>query len=143
MGGFSENNILGITGTRFGCTTEQFSSVKTMIFDLTPNVIHHGDCVGVDEEVDKIARTLGIDRVIHPPEDGSLRSWCFGGEIKPAQPYLIRNQNIVTETELLLCVPSTVTEEIRSGTWFTVRFARSLGRPIIFVFPDGSIGREG
>ena len=143
MGNFSEKNILGVTGTRFGCTSEQLASVKKMLLDLSPNVIHHGDCVGVDEEIDKLARTFDITRVIHPPEDPSLRAWCFGAETREVEPYLIRNQNIVGETELLLCVPSTVTEEVRSGTWFTVRYARTLNRPIMFVFPDGSIGSEG
>ncbi len=143
MGTFSEKNILGITGTRFGCTKEQLISVKTMLLDLTPTTIHHGDCVGVDAEIDKLARTFDITRVIHPPADPYLRAWCFGAETREAEPYLIRNQNIVSETELLLCVPSTVTEEVRSGTWFTVRYARTLNRPIIFVFPDGAIGSEG
>jgi predicted Rossmann fold nucleotide-binding protein DprA/Smf involved in DNA uptake len=34
-------------------------------------------------------------------------------------------------------------EELRSGTWATVRYARRIGRPITLLFPDGGVLREG
>jgi predicted Rossmann fold nucleotide-binding protein DprA/Smf involved in DNA uptake len=39
----------------------------------------------------------------------------------------------------LIACPQTLKEEIRSGTWTTVRIARRLGRVIWLVYPNGAI----
>jgi hypothetical protein len=59
-----------------------------------------------------------------------------------AKPYLSRNKDIVLETELLIATPGEEEEQIRSGTWSTVRYARSLKRMINIVLPDGRVIAE-
>jgi len=58
------------------------------------------------------------------------------------KPYLERNHNIVDESELLIACPKSKEEELRSGTWATVRYARKKGVRIILIYPDGSVSEE-
>jgi hypothetical protein len=59
----------------------------------------------------------------------------------PAKPYLVRNHEIVDDSQVLIAAPKEFTEQLRSGTWATIRYARKIGRTVRIVFPDGSIGR--
>jgi hypothetical protein len=43
----------------------------------------------------------------------------------------------VDATGWLLAAPRTKTEEQRSGTWATIRYARKLGRQVCLLWPDG------
>jgi predicted Rossmann fold nucleotide-binding protein DprA/Smf involved in DNA uptake len=58
---------------------------------------------------------------------------------REAKPYLKRNKDIVRGTELLLATLAEASEQHRSGTWSTVRFARKQGRAIWLIQPDGVI----
>lgn len=52
-------------------------------------------------------------------------------EERPAKPYLERNKDIANEgIDGLIAAPSGWVEELRSGTWATVRYARKLKRTI-------------
>jgi len=93
--------------------------------------LHHGDCVGADVEADSIARELELDVVVHPPSDSRLRAFCArpGDVVWQPAPYLERNRDIVDSTDRLVAAPRSDEEELRSGTWATVRYARKVGRP--------------
>jgi len=60
-----------------------------------------------------------------------------------ARPPLTRNHDIVDCTELLIACPKSMKEELRSGTWATVRYARKLERPVIIIYPNGISSSEG
>jgi len=47
-------------------------------------------------------------------------------------PYLSRNRAIVDETEMLIATPAEFTEQQRSGTWSTVRYARACGKKVAY-----------
>lgn len=64
-------------------------------------------------------------------------------EERAPKPYLVRNRDIVEETELLIAAPAKAVEHLQSGTWSTVRYARRFGRPISIIRPDGTVIREG
>lgn len=74
------------------------------------------------------------------------RAFCYrrkgvGGELpieREPGPYLWRNHQIVDATSALIAAPFGFEEELRSGTWATVRYARKLGRPVRFFWPDGT-----
>lgn len=51
-----------------------------------------------------------------------------------SEAYMARNDLIVFYTDVLLAWPMTKTEELRSGTWATVRRARRLGKEVR-IFP--------
>lgn len=53
-------------------------------------------------------------------------------------PYLERNAAIVQSTLELIATPGETVEQVRSGTWATIRQARRRRRPTTIVWPDGT-----
>lgn len=98
---------------------------------------HHGDCTGADEQAHMIARICGYFIVVHPPTDPKKRAWCTGDFAMTPAPYLERNAAIVRSTLELIATPGETVEQVRSGTWATIRQARRLRRPTTIVWPDG------
>lgn len=126
---------IGFTGTQEGMSDRQKGELRTILSIITTwGVVefHHGDCIGADAEADAIARSVGCRIFIHPPSDPKKRAYCGQtGDVQYApEPYLDRNRNIVDNTERLIAAPRSDTEEVRSGTWSTVRYARRVGKPV-------------
>lgn len=131
---------LGFTGTQQGMTPRQRDSVRLVLSSRSFSEAHHGDCVGADQDFDTLAHDLGIPVVVHPPEDPRKRAFVSGyAKIRVERPYLVRNTEIVTDTDTLVATPKGDREELRSGTWATVRQARRQGRRVIVIWPDGRI----
>src|SRR5688500_12413561 len=107
-------------------TEAQRGTLRALLSELRGE-FHHGDAVGADAEAHDIAAALGCAIVIHPPAEARQRAFKPGPDIRPAKTYLIRNKNIVRETEMLIAAPAERIEQLRSGAWSTVRFARRLG----------------
>ncbi len=128
---------IGFTGTRRGMTIGQAAKVAELLRDA--DWLHHGDCDGSDCEVNHIARESGVRTASHPPENGMLRAFCVTDLTHQPAPYMQRNRSIVNVTCRLIAAPGGMEEELRSGTWATVRYARRLGKPVTIVFPDGTI----
>lgn len=55
---------------------------------------------------------------------------------------LARNREIVARCDHLLACPAEPDEQIRSGTWATVRYARAAVKPITLLLPDGTVREE-
>jgi hypothetical protein len=53
-------------------------------------------------------------------------------------PPLDRNKMMVDDCEALIATPRLMVEELRSGTWSTIRYARKCRKPVHIVWPDGS-----
>lgn len=130
---------IGFTGTQKGMTNEQSVSVFKILCEYYPIEVHHGDCVGADEDFHKIAQGCKIYTIIHPPVIDDLRAFCKGNEHRPPKPFIERNHGIVDETEVLIATPKERKEELRSGTWATIRYAYKIGRKILIVWPDGNV----
>lgn len=124
---------IGFTGTRRGMDQRQMAKLVLMLQMLTVDEFHHGDCVGADQEAHCIARVLKKRIVVHPPEAMGNRAWCLGDVTMEKAPYLTRNRNIVEAVDLLIAAPLG-DETTRSGTWFTVRYARKLGIPTLMLY---------
>ncbi len=137
---------LGITGSQLGSTKNQSITLMYLISQLMDSTkfYHGGDCIGVDAEFVEIVRHLVPHATIigHPPDISTKRAFCkYNIERKP-KPYLLRNKDIVNESDVLLVVPKEDTEQLRSGTWATYRYAKSLNKPIIFIYPNGKYKKE-
>jgi hypothetical protein len=106
--------------------------------------LHHGDCIGADEFAHGCWR-LGTDGKVwlHPPSDPRKRAFCGADREEKPVPYLARNDNIVASVRVLLAAPNSMTENLRSGTWATIRYARKKGIPIYIVLPNGAMYVEG
>lgn len=128
---------VGFTGTRHGMTTHQRPVVAELIRGC--DWLHHGDCDGSDREAHYIATALGIKTAAHPPSNLKLRAQCGATFIHQPKGYLQRDRDIVNATVRMIATPHGMEEEERSGTWYTIRYAQSVGKPVMIVFPDGSI----
>ena len=136
--------IVGFTGTEHGMNTRQQEEVRNFFrryshkscpFPITE--VHHGDCVGADEQFHNIAKELGIYIVVHPPSNKRLRAFCDADEVRRPYAYLTRNRHIVDACDRLIATPYELVEVVRSGTWATIRYARKIRKPhgIIYPFP--------
>lgn len=121
--------ILGFSGTQVGMTAKQQERLLWFLVELEPEQVHHGDCIGADEQFHRLARSLGIYVVSHPPVDSHKRAYCQADEEREPKPYLIRNRDIVDESEAMLFAPKDDHEVLRSGTWSTIRYTRMYGKP--------------
>ena len=148
---------IGFTGTQSGMTEHQkieFLDILTQInkdFSAITE-FHHGDCIGADYEAHQIFRIFYNEKIhIHPSNNSSKRAYSSKNEIyyqrnskypvpdiHKAKPYLERNKVIVNETDMLIACPKSKQEELRSGTWATIRYAKKQKKPIIIIFPDGT-----
>lgn len=135
---------IGFTGTREKTTAIQRQKFRQWVIERKPAELHHGGCVGADE----VAANVGVCHVrktiCHPPINDALASAYAKGvsdECREPLEYLERNMNIAEECDILLAMPKGP-EEKRSGTWFTIRAARSIYKPIVIFFPDGKITEE-
>jgi len=134
---------VGVTATREGLAPPQARSLFRFFKHLKPGELHEGACIGGDEQAWIMAKSLGWHTVAHPGQvPPALRGRVLDrDEIRLERPPLERNRKIVDETEELVALPKGP-EELRSGTWSTVRYARRLGRQITIIWPDGAVTVE-
>lgn len=113
-------------------------------------VLHHGDCVGADEEAHTIATAQGFDIEVHPPIDGRWRAYMADRlpdavlRVHTPTTYLFRNVEIVRAGAALLACPRQAPNQEPppgargEGTWWTIRKAVSERIPVVIVWPDGT-----
>lgn len=120
-------------------TGPQKETCSRFIVELSPSEFRHGDCIGSDEEAHGLVREFAKDCriIVHPPLNESYRAFCVGDRICPQEDYLKRDRAIVRASSIFLATPAGFQEEIRSGTWYTVRYAESCNLRTLIVFPDG------
>lgn len=142
----------GFTGTRDGMTEAQFIRFKTLLAFHGPEEFRHGCCLGADEQAGVFAyewspfvKVIGHPSNIKAMTSAKALACCH--EICDPKPPLDRDKDIVdalTEPDdILFATPKGVTEEVRSGTWFTVRLARKAKPRVIIIYPDGTTNEEG
>ena len=135
--------IIGFTSTRRGLREAQVVSLVGLLIDLGCSEFHHGDCVGGDVHGAAIAKKLGSRIVCHPPiRDANRGYYEYNDMVNPPYDYIVRDHHIVNDSRILVACPHTPYEITRSGSWTTVRYARSLGRTIYIIKPNGTIETE-
>lgn len=132
---------IGFTGTQEGMTEKQIDAISVFLLDYEVQEFHHGDCVGADNDAHIITRIQApaAKIVVHPPLNESKRAFCRADAVLPAKPYLDRNHDIVDAVEVMFATPKEKVEQVRSGTWATIRYARKQGKPLYIVYPDGTV----
>lgn len=132
---------VGFTGTRRTPPSfdARFEEVRRTLEDLVFQdpwyrvIAHHGGCVGADYRFHQIAEELAELVIVHPPinqrhavaEDTLVLGIDSMVSIRKRKEYIERNHDIVNESSMLIAVPKRVDmEELRSGTWATIRYAR-------------------
>lgn len=136
----------GFTGTREGMTGPQreafFGWLEQQNY-LTE--FHHGCCVGADAQaVADVSLRADVCIVAHPGDLGAMTdadSLAASRVAHKPKANLDRNRDIVDACDVLIAAPKGP-EELRSGTWSTVRYARRRAKHhtlrIVIVRPDGT-----
>lgn len=142
--------IIGFTGTQNGMTEEQIKVlIKCLIHAVEITEVHHGMCIGADEQFHNMIRKIdpgGLIKIIgHPASNTKSQKRMQSGqldEIREAKPSLNRNHDIVDECEFLIAAPKTAVEQLRSGTWSTIRYAKNQRKDHVIVEPNGNLNCE-
>lgn len=135
---------LGVTGTSDPSCVTPFAKAEfsRLVLELSPTTeLHHGGCQGGDETMHHIIDDLfGCPIHIHQPDNKSKVAFFLGRNITllPSKPYLERNKDIVKNCDVLIAMPKTMQEELRSGTWMTVRNGVLKRKKVYIVWPDGT-----
>ena len=132
--------IWGFTGTQRGMSPAQRLAFRRLVAGSGFAEFHHGVCVGADAEAHDLVGvyTRYTVRVLHPPEDDKKQASLVkreGDRVEKPLPYLERNKKIVNACDILIAAPKTLTEERRSGTWATIRYASKRGVPVVILKP--------
>ncbi len=128
--------IVGFTGSRFERPPETIDRLRKLLIERRVTEAHHGDCFGFDAQAHDVCAELGIAIVIHPPNNDTMRAWKHGSIILTPKPYIQRNRDIVLASQKIIAAPDGP-EKTRSGTWSTIRYAKSIGvRGVILPWPS-------
>lgn len=142
---FGRITNVGFTGTQEGMSNKQRAAFTKVIKETKATHFHHGDCIGADADAHNIVRKLWPNpndcRIVgHPPLNKNKRANCQFDFCLPPDEYLKRNHAIVNTCEVMIACPKEMEEELRSGTWATIRYTRKQGKRLIIIYGDGSIG---
>ncbi len=132
---------ISFTGTQAGMTHAQRATFYVVLARVTGagDWIHHGDCIGSDAQAHDAAIEYALNVHIHPCTIPAKRAWCQGASLMSiALPPLDRNRMMVDDCAELIATPRLMVEELRSGTWATIRYARKCRKPVHIIWPDGT-----
>lgn len=129
---------IGVTGTRYGGTEYQLLKSAKILSErfIHGSEFHHGDCVGIDQQVARIARKIGYVIVCHPPVKDEHRAFEPADTMLKPASHFARNRNIVMAVDLLLVCPVTNEWQPRGGTWYTHDYAVKFGRELVLIKPN-------
>lgn len=131
---------VGFTGTQLGMSSAQIGAVDMLLFDkLSTWQARHGDCIGADADFHRLSRLNALRIHGHPPINPSKRAYCDFDSISEEKEYIERNHDIVNASDWMIACPAGFKEELRSGTWSTIRYARNVERNGYIVWPDGKV----
>lgn len=139
----------GFTGTRTRPTSAQCTWVDRQLRQADLTSVRHGVCVGSDAVFHRLSVMWGKFLYLHPPinqkyldqEALALSRASEKCHVLAPKGYHARNRDIVDGSDILLATPRMVEIEDNptSGTWMTINYARSLGRPRLICLPDGQV----
>ena len=129
---------IGFTGSRDGINSNQRQEIINILnkyIGCDTIYIYHGDCKGADTDFHNICAEFknraNIIIQIHPPNVNTMRAFNTPDIMMPVKPYLERNAGIVSNCDILIACPRDKNrEELRSGTWATIRAARKANKEI-------------
>lgn len=130
---------VGFTGTQKTLTKAQVESINTLLKTLAPSEAHHGDCIGADTIFHSLCINQKIPVIIHPPINKNKRGFNKNATILPEKDYIPRNHDIVNAVDTMIAGPAEEIEQLRSGTWATVRYTRKCNKKMYLVIPNGLI----
>ncbi len=141
-------NHVGFSGTREEMSRKQADEVYRILRQYYVDHykgedlwFHHGDCIGSDTLARLTATNLGYKVYRHPPLDDKFQAFTSYDATDPPYSYHGRNKRIVHACALLVATPLK-SYDGGGGTWFTIKHARSINKPNIVIFRDGTVQAE-
>lgn len=136
---------VGFSGTRQGMTNDQVLHVHMLLGDLRyagATQVTHGMCQGSDKQFHDMAKALGYFTIGCPgvTAEGSpyMRARVECDLVLPEKPFLVRNLQIVRESDLMIVTPKEREEQFKgSGVWAAIRYTRKDHKPLVILWPDG------
>ncbi len=131
---------VAFTGTQQGMSAAQERVFPNVLCALAAvgDWLHHGDCIGADMHAHDHAVSVSLLVHVHPCTLAAKRAWRAGNAMSIPLPPLDRNRVMVDDCEALIACPKSMVEELRSGTWATIRYARKRKKPVHIIWPDGT-----
>ena len=134
--------IVGFSGTRKGMTSAQqdFMRHRMMVGAEQAKIIGcvHGGCIGSDVDFHFIALAARLRIECYPSNVADTQGYCPRADVTyEASDPVERDHIIVDQSNILMATPRGYKEELRSGTWLTIRYAMKQGKPVWVVWPDG------
>lgn len=131
----------GFTGTRKGMTHKQGQLVRIAVRHGKPAIVRHGGAHGADMEFHAMWREELPQRFadVWPAEQARVKLFDHQDNVhvNPVMDPLARDDEIAKRSKFLIACPHTQKEELRSGTWTTIRRGRKVDIPILIVWPNG------
>jgi hypothetical protein len=97
--------------------------------------LHHGDCVGADEDFGVIARAFGAVVETHPGPTPGMRAHGGADRTHPVEGNFKRNRRIVDVSAAMIATPFEPTHRDHGGTWYTVDYTLRQKKPLALVLP--------
>lgn len=132
-------DIVAFTGTQEGMTKLQRKAFRTLLWEMEPKVLIHGDCIGADAQAHDIAVKFEIEVWIRPCWIRAKRAFKEGKLLADPEDPIERNHKMVDQSHAVIGCPKQVEPQLRSGTWATLRYARKRDSLRWIVYPDGSV----
>ncbi len=128
---------IGFSGTQKGMNQKQKQAFDAIIAKIQPDEFHHGKCIGADEDAHHIVRETSPGTKIHGhPCTITDKQVNLQVDVNhPVKEPIPRNHDIVDQTDYLIAAPKSRLEELRSGTWSTIRYARKQGKRVTILYP--------
>lgn len=124
---------IGFTGTREGMSDRQQAALNMLLDNFPGTEFHHGDCIGADSQAAKIANSCGHEVHAHPCDLPFMRGDNKAHVTYETKPPLDRNRDIVNNCDLLIAAPKSLSPSASGGTWYTIRYAGSVGKPVVIL----------
>lgn len=139
--------IIGFTGSRKGMTPEALEALESVLSNHpTCTGVVHGCAIGADAQFHKVAMEHGFP-ILGSPSTLNAQSMPINKDefaiLMTRRGPLDRNHIIVDVCDLLIAAPETLVEVRRSGTWATMRYAKTQGRRCTVLGPVGTINPLG
>lgn len=127
------------TGTQEGmtnCQKRTLHKILNFFSEDTSLIFMHGDCIGADAQAHTIVKEFAVDIELFPCNIKEKRAWCKGAKVTHAiMSPLKRNDVMAKRCDLMIAAPKSLKEEVRSGTWATIRYGRKYNKTIILLVP--------
>ena len=126
---------LGFAGTRKGMSVAQRRNLAIVLswFRGGGREFHSGGSGDSDIEAQRMAHAAGYHVHVHPcpgvTAEGSPPDYYWHEVFPP----LVRDRHIAEACYVLVAAPLRDKEQLRSGTWATVRYAREAEKPVIML----------